>query len=87
MKKKLLKQPVQKIPLSLLGDRAFASHTGDWGSIPSCDRPKSLKKVVSAPLPSAWQQVRVSRVLGDDHYKRMTRVTACVARLRTLTAL
>ena len=35
------------------------------------DRPKLLKQVVKAPLPNARQQVSVSRVLGDDHYKRM----------------
>ena len=28
---------------------------------------------------NARQQVRESRVLGDDHYKRMTSVTVCVA--------
>ena len=53
---------------------AFASHAGVRGSIPGRNRPNSLKQVVSTPTPSARQQVRVSRVLGDDHYKRMTRV-------------
>ena len=47
------------------------SHTGDWGSIPSCDRPKSLIQVMTGPLPSTRQQVQVSRVLGDDHDKHM----------------
>ena len=60
--------------------RAFASHDGDQGSIPGRDRPKSLEKVVTAPLPSARQQVRVLRVLGDDHYKQMPCVTVGVAR-------
>ena len=47
--------------------RAFASHAGERGSIPGRDRPRT------APLSSARHQVRVSRVLGHDHYKRMTR--------------
>ena len=65
--------------------RAFASHAGDRGSIPSRDRPKSLKQVVTAPLPNAWQPVWVSRVLGDDHdYKRLARVAVGVARSKTL---
>ena len=66
-----------------------------WGSrlnLPSCmrtvdvwshpirDRPKSLKQVVTAPLLNARQQVWVSRVLGDGHYKRIPRVTEGVAR-------
>ena len=38
------------------------------------------KEVVTAPLLNAQQEVRVSRVLGDDHYKRMPRVTVGVAR-------
>ena len=41
---------------------------------------QSLKQVVTAPLPNAWRKVRVSRVLGVDHYKRMPRVTVGVAR-------
>ena len=40
--------------------RAFPSHAGDRGSISSRDRPKSLKRVVTAPLPNARGQVRVS---------------------------
>ena len=32
-------------------------------------------KVVTGPLPNARQHVWVSRVFGDDHYKRMSRVT------------
>ena len=58
-----------------LNGRTFASHAGDWGSMPGRDRPKSLKQVVTVPLTSARQQVRVSRVLGDNHYKRMPRMT------------
>ena len=42
----------------------------------------SLKQVVSAPLPNARQQVRVSPFLGDDHYKWLTRVAVGVARRR-----
>ena len=65
--------------------RAFASHAGDRGSIPGRDKPKSLKQVVTAPLPNAWQPVWVSRVLGDDHdYKRLARVAVGVARSKTL---
>ena len=30
---------------------------------------KVVKEMVTAPLRNARQQVRVSRVLGDDHYK------------------
>ena len=55
-------------------------------SNPSHDIPKSKKQLVTAPLLNARQQVWVSRVLGDDHYKRMSRVTVGLARLRTLTA-
>ena len=36
--------------------RACASHTGDWGSIPGQDRHRSLKQVVTTPLPNALQQ-------------------------------
>ena len=32
-------------------------------------------QVETAPLQNAQQQVRVPRVLGDDHYKRIHRVT------------
>ena len=38
------------------------------------------KQVVTASLPNARQKVRVSRVLGDEHYKRMPRVKVGVAR-------
>ena len=41
--------------------------------------PKSLKHVVTASLLNARQQVRVSRVLEDDHNKRMTSATVGVA--------
>ena len=47
---------------------AIILHAGDRGLIPGCDRPKSLKQVVTAPLPTAHQHVRVSRVLRDDRY-------------------
>ena len=47
-------------------------------SIPGRDRPKS--KVVTASLPNVRQQVRVSRVLGDDHNKGLACVTVGVAR-------
>ena len=55
-------------------------------SNPSRNRPKSYRQVVTALLLNARQQVWVSRVLRDDHYKRMPRVTVGVARLRTSTA-
>ena len=48
-------------------------------SIPGRDRPKSKEQVVTAPLPNARRKVRVSRILGDDHNKRMPRVTVGVA--------
>ena len=47
----------------------------------SCrERLNSLKHVVTAPLPNTRLYVWVSRVVGDDHYKRMPRVTVGVAR-------
>ena len=41
---------------------------------------QSREKVVTSPMLYARQWVRVSRVLGDDHYKWMPRVTVGVAR-------
>ena len=58
--------------------RAFASHVGDRGSIPGRDRPKLLKQVVTAPLPSALGVCQGSSELSD-HYKQMPRVTVDVA--------
>ena len=55
-------------PPRWLSGRAFASHAGDRGSIPGRVRPKLLKQVLTALLPSARQRVPVLRVLGDDHY-------------------
>ena len=46
--------------------KAF-SHADGWGSNPGSDRLESFKQVVTAPLPSAQQQVLVPRVLSDDH--------------------
>ena len=43
-------------PPRWLSGRAFASCAGDRGLIPGRDRPKSLKQVVTAPLPNARQQ-------------------------------
>ena len=37
--------------------------------IPAATKTKSLKQVVTAPMPNVWHQVWVSRVLGDDHFK------------------
>ena len=60
--------------------RAFTPQAESWCVNPSRDRPKSLEQVMTTPLPDAWLKVRVSRVLGDDHYKQMPRVTEGVAR-------
>ena len=45
------------------------------------NKPKLLNHVVTAPLPNAQQQLRVSQVLGesDDDNKWMPRVTVGVA--------
>ena len=55
--------------------RAFALHTGDWGSNPSRDRPKSNKEVVTDLLPNTRQQVWVSGNVGGYHYKGLPCVT------------
>ena len=68
-------------PLRWRSGSAFASQAGDQCSIPGRDRPKCIKQVVIAPLPNARQQVWVSRVLGDDHYKGLARVKVGIARL------
>ena len=50
--------------------RAFAWHAGGQCSSPCCNRPMSLKQIVTAWLPNARnrQQVWVSRpILGDFH--------------------
>ena len=73
-------------PSQWLSGRAFGSHAKDQDSIPGRDRSKLLKQVVTAQLPNAQQQMWVSRVLGDDHYTGLGRVTVNVARLRTLTS-
>ena len=49
-------------------------------SNPRRDKPKSLKQIVTAPLPNTRHKVKVSCVLGEDHYKGMSRVTVAVAR-------
>ena len=36
------------------------------------DRPKSLKQVVTTPLTNARHKVLLLRVLGDNHYKRIS---------------
>ena len=43
---------VETAAVSLWG-RVVATHAGDWGSIPSRDRPKSLAQVLTAPLQNA----------------------------------
>ena len=50
-------------------ERPPASHAADRGSIQGRDRPRSFKQVVTVQLPNARQQVRMSRVLRDYHYK------------------
>ena len=52
----------------------------------ACEGRGSLKQVLTAPLFKARQQVWVSRVLGDDHYKWMSRVTVGVTRWRIINA-
>ena len=48
--------------------------------IPVATDRSDKKQVVTAPLLNALQQLRVSRVLGDGHYKRMSCVAVGVAR-------
>ena len=48
-------------------------------SNPNRDRPKSLKQVVTAPLLNVRQKVGVSRVLEDNNYERLYRVTVIVS--------
>ena len=55
-------------------------------SILSRDKPKSLKQVVTAKRSETCVCVKGLRII-DDRYKRMPRVTVCVARYRTLTTL
>ena len=57
-----------------------------WCSNSSRDRPTSYKQVLTTPLPNTGHLVRVTKVLGDERYKRMPLVTVGVARWRTLTA-
>ena len=46
---------------------ALASHAGKRGPIPGSNRHKSLKQVVTAPLPNPRQEVCVSWVFRDYH--------------------
>ena len=62
---------------------AISLHSEVQGSIPGRDRPKSLKQVVTSPVPNAGQQVWESLVLVDGHHKPKTCVTVVVACLRT----
>ena len=57
---------------------AFGSHAEGWVFEASRDRPKSLKQVVTNTI-AKRSGTGVSRVLGDDIYKRIPRVTAGVA--------
>ena len=59
---------------------AFTAHAEGRCSNPSRDRPKSLKQIGTVPLLNSPQPARVSRVVGDDHYKRMYLVAEGVAR-------
>ena len=56
------------------------SHAVCRGSMHGRNAPNSFKQVVTAPLPNARQQEWVSRVLGDDHYKGLARVTVDVVK-------
>ena len=48
---------------------------------PIDDIRQALKKqAVTATLRNEWQHVSVSRVLENDHYKRVSQITAGVAR-------
>ena len=60
--------------------KALASNAGEQGSIPGRDKPKSVKQVVTAPLPNARQQVWVSWILEDGQFKGLAHVTVGVAR-------
>ena len=73
---------VAKLPVYKVGHRcgAVALHAGDRGLVFGRVRPKSLKQVVTAPLPNARKQVWVLRLLADDHYKGLALVTVSVAR-------
>ena len=68
------------LPQQWCSGRVLASQTRDLGSISSRDRPKSLKQVMTAPLPNAQQKVWVSQVIGDDHYKGLAGVKVAVTR-------
>ena len=48
--------------------------------VPHRDSPTLLKQAVTAPLPNAEQQQWVLRVIGNDHYKRMSQVIVGVIR-------
>ena len=58
--------------------RSFASIAEGW-VFESQLRQTDVVKVVTTILMNARQQVCVSRDLGNDHYKRMSRVTEGVA--------
>ena len=45
------------VPTKHRDGSAFASHAADRGSILGRDRPKSLKQVLTTPLPSARRHV------------------------------
>ena len=50
-----------QVPPRWLSCKAFTSQTEERGSIPGGNKPESLKQVVTAPMPSDRQQVRVAR--------------------------
>ena len=69
--------------------REFASHADGWAFEPQPRQTqviKSSKLVVTAPLLNAQQQVWVSRVLGNGHYKCFFCFTVGAARQRILIA-
>ena len=66
------RQSRSRLERSPCNGKFLCSNSGRDGS-------KFVKQIVTAPLPNARQWVRVSRILGDDHYKQMPRVTVGVA--------
>ena len=56
---------IYKAAVVLQSVGTIVSHTEGW----VFESQPQQKQVVTAPMPNAWHQVRVSRVLGDDHFK------------------
>ena len=58
---------------------ALDTHLKYRGLIPGRDRHKSLKQVVTTPLPNAQEQV-----FGDDHHEGLARITEGVMQLKII---